>query len=66
MQVVQLACSVSWQPRQYVLQVTVRIMPVHARRLDHAHDNRRSFTTAQRIHQGLELHAGLSYLLSQG
>lgn len=48
MQVVQIACLVSWQPRQYVLQVSVRIMPVHARRLDQAHDSRRSFTTAQR------------------
>lgn len=48
MQVVQIACLVSWQARQYVLQVSVRIMPVHARRLDQAHDSRRSFTTAQR------------------
>jgi|LNAP01.1.fsa_nt_gb hypothetical protein len=35
------------QPRQYILEVRVRIMPVHACRLVQDHDRRRPFTTAQ-------------------
>lgn len=34
------------QPRQRVLEIGIRIMPIHPRRLDQAHDRRRPFTAA--------------------
>lgn len=36
------------QPRQHTLEIRIRIMPVHASRLDQAHDRHRPFTAAQR------------------
>lgn len=36
------------QPREHVLQISIRIMPVQPRRLDQAHDGGRALTTAQR------------------
>lgn len=36
------------QPRQHIFKIGIRIMPVHARRLDQTHDRNRSFTAAQR------------------
>ena len=36
------------QPRQHILEIGIRIMPIHARRLDQAHDRRGPFATAQR------------------
>lgn len=34
------------QPCQHVLEIGIRIMPVHAGRLDQAHDRRRAFAAA--------------------
>lgn len=36
------------QPRQHIFEIGIRIMPIHTRRLDQAHDCSRPFTTAQR------------------
>lgn len=40
--------SLCWQSRENVLQIGIWIMPIHARRLDQAHDRRRALTAAQR------------------
>lgn len=37
-QLVNLACSLRRQPRQHILEISIRIMPVDARRLDQTHD----------------------------
>lgn len=36
------------QPRQHTFEIGIRIMPLHARRLDKAHDCSRPFATAKR------------------
>lgn len=43
-----LAALLRRQPQQHILEIRVRIMPIHACRLDHAHDRRCPFTAAQR------------------
>ncbi len=45
-QSLDLACSLRRQPRQYILEISIRIMPVDARRLDQAHDRRRPLAAA--------------------
>lgn len=35
------------QPRQHILQIGIRVMPIHPGRLDQAHDRRRPLATAQ-------------------
>ena len=47
-QLLDLAGFLRRQPHQHILEIRLRIMPVHARRLDQAHDRRRPFTAAQR------------------
>ena len=36
-----------WQPRQHIFEIGIRIMPIHARRLDQTHNCSRPFATAQ-------------------
>lgn len=36
------------QPRQHILEISIRIMPIDARRLDQAHDHSRPFAASQR------------------
>ena len=36
------------QPRENILEISIRIMPIHTRRLDQTHDRRRPFTAAKR------------------
>ena len=36
------------QPRQHIFEIGIRIVPIHARRLDQAHDRRRPFAAAKR------------------
>ncbi|MDB5981889.1 MAG: hypothetical protein JWQ69_2904 [Pseudomonas sp.] len=43
-----LTCSLRWQSRQNVFQVSIWVMPVEFGRLDQAHQRRRAFATAQR------------------
>ena len=38
--------SLRRQPCQHIFQIGIRIMPIHARRLDQAHDRRRPFSAA--------------------
>ncbi len=36
------------QPHQHIFEIGIRIMPIHARRLDQTHDCRSPLTAAQR------------------
>lgn len=46
-QLLNLASLLRRQPRQYILEVGVWIMPIHPCRLDQAHDRRRPLAAAQ-------------------
>jgi hypothetical protein len=43
-----LAALLRRQPQQHILEIRVRIMPIHACRLDHGHGRRCPFAAAQR------------------
>lgn len=48
-QLLDLAGPLRRQPRQYILEISIRIMLIDARRLDQAHDRRRrALAAAQR------------------
>lgn len=47
-QLLDLAALLRRQPHQHILEIRVRIMPIHACRLDQAHDRPCPFTAAQR------------------
>jgi hypothetical protein len=40
--------SLRRQPREHVLEISIRVMPIEARRLDQTHEGRRPFPAAQR------------------
>lgn len=41
------AGSLCGQPREHILEVDIRVVPIHASRLDQAHDGSRSLARAQ-------------------
>lgn len=45
-QLADLAGPLRWQPRQHVLEISIRGMPIDARRLDQAHDRRSPLSAA--------------------
>lgn len=45
-QIVDLNRPLRRQSHQYIFEIGIRIMPIHARRLDQAHDCSRPFTAA--------------------
>ena len=47
-QLADLAGLLGRQPRQHIFEIGIRIMPVHARRLDQTHDRRCPFAAAKR------------------
>lgn len=47
-QLPDLISQLFWQSRQHILEIGMRIMPIHARRLDQAHDRRRPFDVNKR------------------
>ena len=47
-QSLDLAGPLRRQPRQHIFEISIRIVPINARRLDQAHDRRRPFAAAQR------------------
>ena len=46
-ELVDAAGLVHGQPREHILEIGVRVVPVHARRLDQAHDGGRSLARTQ-------------------
>ena len=46
-ELVDAAGLVRGQPGEHILEIRIGVVPVHARRLDQAHDGRRSLTRAQ-------------------
>ncbi|KPB56938.1 hypothetical protein ALO48_102273 [Pseudomonas syringae pv. rhaphiolepidis] len=45
-QLIDLTRPLSRQPRKNILQICIRIMTIHARRLDQTHDRCRPFAAA--------------------
>ena len=50
-QFADLAGALRWQPREYIAQVGIRVVPVHARGLDQTHHGGRPLARAQRTRE---------------